>query len=84
MAQLVAIGKVIRWLNQGSVRLKSSSSNPFTPCGEDNSENENETAVNLDPPTKIETQLVVAQLKNGEAAGLGNMYPEVLKKLTLK
>ena len=44
---------------------------------EDNSENEIE--VNLDPPTKIEIQLAFSQLKNGKAAGLGNIYLEVLK-----
>ena len=33
----------------------------------DNSENGNE--VNLDPPTKIEIQLALSQLKNGKAAG---------------
>jgi len=33
----------------------------------------------LDPPTKIEIQLALSQLKNGKAAGLENIYPEVLK-----
>ena len=46
---------------------------------EDNNENENETEVNLDPPTKTETQLALSQLKNGKAAGLDNIYLEVLK-----
>jgi hypothetical protein len=46
---------------------------------EDNSENENETEVNLDPPTKIEIQLALSQLKNGKAAGLDDIYLEVLK-----
>jgi len=44
---------------------------------EEDSENENE--VNLDPPTKTEIQLALSQLKNGKAAGLDNIYPEVLK-----
>jgi hypothetical protein len=44
---------------------------------EDNSENEIE--VNLDPPTKTEIQLALSQLKNGKAAGLDNIYLEVLK-----
>ena len=43
---------------------------------EDNSENE--TEVNFDPPTKTNT-VSLAQLKNGKAAGLDNIYPEVLK-----
>jgi len=42
---------------------------------EDNSENGD---VNLDPPTKTEIQLALSQLKNGKAAGLDNVYPEVL------
>jgi hypothetical protein len=42
----------------------------------DNSENENE--VNLDPPTKFETRLTLTQLKNGNAAGLDDINPEVL------
>ena len=46
---------------------------------EDNSENENEPEVNLDPPTKTEIQLALSQLKNGKAAGLDNIYLEVLK-----
>jgi len=46
---------------------------------ENNSENENETEVNLDPPTKTEIQLALTQLKNGKAAGLDNLNPEVLK-----
>ena len=50
---------------------------------EDNSENENETEVKLDPPTKTEIQLALSQLTNGKAAGLDNIYPEVLT-LTLK
>jgi hypothetical protein len=44
---------------------------------EDNSENEIE--VNLDPPTKIEIQLALSQLKNEKAAGFDNINPEVLK-----
>ena len=44
---------------------------------EDNSENE--TEVNLDPPTKTEIQLALSQLKNGKTAGLDNIYLEVLK-----
>jgi len=46
---------------------------------EDNNENENETEVSLDPPTKTEIQLALSQLKNRKAAGLDNIYPEVLK-----
>ena len=46
---------------------------------DNNSENENETEVNLDPPTKTEIRLVLTQLKNGKAAGLGNINPELLK-----
>ena len=42
---------------------------------EDNSEN---GEVNLDLPTKTEIQLALSQLKNGKAAGLDNVYPEVL------
>ena len=41
--------------------------------------NERETVVNLDPPTKTEIQLALTQLKNGKAAGLDNISPEVLK-----
>ena len=44
---------------------------------EDNSENE--TEVNLDPPTKIEIQLALSQLENGKAASLDNINWEVLK-----
>jgi hypothetical protein len=33
----------------------------------------------LDPPTKTVIQLTLSQLKNGKAAGLDNIYPEVLK-----
>ena len=33
----------------------------------------------MDPPTKTEIQLGLSQLKNGKAAGLDNIYPEVLK-----
>jgi len=44
---------------------------------ENNSENENE--VNLDPPTKIEIQLALTQLKHGKSVGLNNINPEVLK-----
>jgi len=33
----------------------------------------------LDPPTKTEIQLALSQLKNGKAAGLDKIYPEVLK-----
>jgi len=51
-------------------------------AGEDNSENENEIEVNLDPPTKTEIQLALSQLENGKAAGLDNIYPEVLKVYT--
>jgi hypothetical protein len=40
---------------------------------------ENETEVNLDPPTKTEIQLALSQLKNGKAAGLDNIYAKVLK-----
>jgi hypothetical protein len=43
---------------------------------EDNSENE--TEVNLDPPTKTEIHLALSQLENGKAAGLDNVYLEVL------
>jgi hypothetical protein len=46
---------------------------------ENNSKNENETEVNLDPPTKTEIKLALAQLKNGKAVGLDNINPEVLK-----
>ena len=41
--------------------------------------NERETVVNLDPPTKTEIQLALTQLKNGTAARLDNISPEVLK-----
>src|SRR5215469_18340045 len=41
--------------------------------------NERETGVNLDPPTETEIQLALTQLKNGKAAGLDNITPEVLK-----
>ena len=41
--------------------------------------NERETVVNLDPPTKTEIQLALTQLKNGKAAGLDNISPQVLK-----
>ena len=44
---------------------------------EDNSENE--TEVKLDPATKTEIQLALSRLKNGKAAGLDNIYLEVLK-----
>ena len=40
---------------------------------EGNSENESETEINLEPPTKTEIQLVLSQLKNGKAAGLDNI-----------
>ena len=33
----------------------------------------------MNPPTKTEMQLALSQLKNGKAAGLDNIYPEVLK-----
>jgi len=33
----------------------------------------------LDLPTKTEIQLALSQLKNGKAAGLDNIYPEVPK-----
>jgi hypothetical protein len=46
---------------------------------DNNSENENETEVNLDPPTKTEIWLALTQLKNGKAAGLDNINPEILK-----
>ena len=46
---------------------------------EEKDNSENETEVNLDPPTKIEIQLALSQLQNGKAAGLDNIYPEVLK-----
>ena len=48
---------------------------------ENNSKNNNEreTGVNLDPPTETEIQLALTQLKNGKAAGLDNISPEVLK-----
>ena len=46
---------------------------------EEGDKSENETEVNLDPPTKIEIQLALSQLENGKAAGLDNIYPEVLK-----
>jgi hypothetical protein len=39
----------------------------------------NETEVNLNPPTKTEIQLALAQLKNGKAVGLDTINPEVLK-----
>jgi len=41
---------------------------------EEKEDNENENVVNLDPPTKIEIQLALSQLKNGKAAGLHNIY----------
>jgi hypothetical protein len=41
-------------------------------------DNNSENEVNLDPPTKTETQLALTQLKNGNAAGLDNINPEVL------
>ena len=40
---------------------------------------ENETEVNLDPPTKTKIQLALTQLKYGKAVGLDNINPEVLK-----
>jgi len=40
---------------------------------------ENETEVNLDPPTKIEIHLALSQLENGKAAGLDNINRKVLK-----
>jgi hypothetical protein len=46
---------------------------------DNNSENENETEVNLNLPTKTEIQLALTQLKNGKAAGLDIINPEVLK-----
>ena len=48
---------------------------------ENNSKNNNEreTVANLDLPTKTEIQLASTQLKNGKAAGLDNISPEVLK-----
>ena len=39
---------------------------------EGNSENESE--VNLDPPTKTEIQLALSQLNNGKAEGFDNIY----------
>jgi hypothetical protein len=33
----------------------------------------------LDPPTKTEIELALAQLKNGKAVGLDTINPEVLK-----
>jgi hypothetical protein len=44
-----------------------------------NSKNETETEVNLDPPTKTEIKQTLAQLKNGKAVGLDNINSEVLK-----
>ena len=44
---------------------------------ENNRENENE--VNLNPPTKIEIQLALTQLKHGKVVGLDNINPEVLQ-----
>jgi len=32
----------------------------------------------LEPPTKTEIQLALTQFKNGKAAGLDNINPEVL------
>ena len=46
---------------------------------ENNSKNENETEVNLNPPTKTEIKLALTQLKNGKAIGLDNINLEVLK-----
>jgi len=46
---------------------------------EEEDDSENETEVNLDPPTKIEIQLALSQLENGKAAGLDNINREVLK-----
>ena len=46
---------------------------------EEENNSENETQVNLDPPTKIEIQLALTQLKNGKAVGLYNINPEELK-----
>ena len=33
----------------------------------------------MDSPTKTEIHLALSQLENGKAAGLDNIYPEVLK-----
>jgi hypothetical protein len=44
-----------------------------------NTENENKTEVNLNPPKKTEMQLALTQLKNGKTAGLDNINPELLK-----
>jgi len=46
---------------------------------EEENNSENETEVNLDPPTKMEIQLALSQLENGKAAGLDNINREVLK-----
>ena len=46
---------------------------------ENNSKNENETEVNLDSPTKTEMKLALTHLKYGNAVGLDNINPEVLK-----
>jgi hypothetical protein len=46
---------------------------------ENNSKNENETEVNLDPSTKTEIELAFTQLKNGKVVGLDYINPEVLK-----
>ena len=46
---------------------------------ENNSKNENETEVNLNPPTKTEIKLALTRLKNGKAIGLDNINLEVLK-----
>jgi len=46
---------------------------------EEEDTSENETEINLDPPTKIEIQLAFSQLQNGKAAGLDNINFELLK-----
>ena len=46
---------------------------------ESNSKNENETEVNLDPPTKTDIKLALTQLKYWKAVCLDNINPEVLK-----
>jgi hypothetical protein len=46
---------------------------------ENNSKNDNETEVNLDPPTKTEIKLALTQLKNGKAVSLDHINPDILK-----